>query len=804
MAKSLVVVESPAKAKTINKYLGKQYIVKASIGHVKDLPKDELGVDIENDFAPKYEVMPDKNKVIKELRKDAKSVESIYLASDPDREGEAIAAHLAEELQKNFKGPIHRVLLYEITKKSILETFENPGQINQNKYEAQKARRVLDRLVGYQISPLLWEKVRFGLSAGRVQSVAVRIICEREQKIQAFKPEEYWYIHSLLNPEGRKEIRVKLFKSQGKVLKITDEESATKLVNEAMQADFIVKTVTKKQRLRHPVAPFTTSTLQQEASRKFGFSSSRTMQIAQQLYEGVNEEVGGLITYMRTDSIRISEVALRELLDSIALVYGEAYLPEKPRLYKSNKVSKVQDAHEAIRPTSMKYPPNQTKHVLDHDQQRLYTLIWNRFVSSQMASAVYDQTQVDIESGKLIWRISGSVLVFPGFLDVYSEGKDDTSADEDEEEFLLPPLKEGETLQLKAIQPSQHFTEPPPRYSSATLIKELEEQGIGRPSTFASIMNTIEKRLYVENINKRYFPTPIGTLVNSLLVNSFPDILDVGFTAQFENTLDGVEEGTANWTETIRQFYGKFSQDLKTAHTEMPDVKKQEIPTDLTCHNCNSPMVIKWGKNGEFLACSNYPDCKTTSEFKLNEEGKPEPVSLGETDQKCDKCGNPLMIKKGKFGQFLACSDYPKCKNTKPLEEDEQQQPHQKVEGTCELCGLGLVKRVGRFGPFTSCENYPECKYIQKNRVDTKIICPECSKGNLLERRSRKGKTFYSCSNYPKCKFAMWDKPVNQPCPQCGFTTLGEKQTKREHLLKCPNPECNFTEPLFIQQENSA
>ncbi len=787
MAKSLVIVESPTKAKTINKYLGSDFQVIASVGHVKDLPKDRLGVDIENDFEPEYHVMPSKKTVLKDVRKAAKTAKKIYLATDPDREGEAISMHLAEEIQQYFKGEIHRLLLYEITKNAVMEKIKQAEALNPHKYEAQKARRVLDRLVGYQISPLLWNKVRFGLSAGRVQSVAVRLICEREERIRQFKSVEYWKITAQAINKDQKEFQIKLTQQDHKSITIGDEKTAHAIVEQAQKEKFIVSKITKKKRSRNPVAPFITSTLQQEASRKLGFTSARTMRIAQQLYEGVSEKTGGLITYMRTDSLRTSETALTEVRKMITDTYGKEYCPKKPRTYKVKKSKKVQDAHEAIRPTTMTYPPKKTRAFLDKDQQRLYELIWNRFVASQMESAVFDQTQIEITSGALLWRVSGSVLVFPGFLKIYEEGKDDLGQEDNEQQ--LPALQEGEILTIKTITPTQHFTEPPPRYNQATLIKELEEKGIGRPSTFATIMETITKREYVERIKNRFHPTSIGMLVNQLLVENFPDILDVSFTAQLENFLDDVEEGTADWILAMKKFYKGFKAELETAQTSMRDVKKQEIPTDIECSNCGSMMVIKWGKNGEFLACSNYPECKNTAEFQLNAEGKPEIAKPELSDIQCDKCGNLFMIKTGRYGKFLACSNYPECKNTRPLEEAEITP----VEGKCETCGSGLVRRTGRYGPFVSCINYPECKYIQKKaQVDTGIACPQCEKGTLLEKKSRRGKVFYSCSNYPKCQYALWNPPVKETCPQCSFPILEEKQTKKNHVFRCPQPDCNY------------
>jgi DNA topoisomerase-1 len=573
MATSLVIVESPAKAKTINKYLGKDFRVLATVGHVKDLPKDRLAVNIESDFEPEYDVISSKLKILRDIRKAAKSAQNVYLAPDPDREGEAIAVHLAEEIRPYYKGDIFRLLLFEITKSSVLEKIQQVGTIDFHKYEAQKARRVLDRLVGYQISPLLWKKVRYGLSAGRVQSVAVRLVCQREAEIKKFKSEEYWKITATAINQEKQSFQIKLAQQKGKTVVIRDEKTAIDVVEQSQKETFVVNKVTKKQRLRHPVGPFITSTLQQEASRKLGFSSAQCMRIAQQLYEGVNDEIGGLITYMRTDSLRISSSMLEEVRQMIIETYGKSYCPDKARISKTKPSKKIQDAHEAIRPTSMQYSPKQTRSFLNIDQQGLYELIWNRFVASQMSSAVFDQTQVEITAGKFLWRVTGSVLVFSGFLKLYEEGKDDVQKDEEPNQ-PLPPLREGEVLQVSKITPFQYFTEPPPRYSQATLIRALEEKGIGRPSTFASILETITKREYVKRDKNRFHPTSIGILVDELLVENFPEILDVHFTAHLEDILDAVEAGDENWTEAIRVFYQKFKKDLQEAQVKMRDVKK--------------------------------------------------------------------------------------------------------------------------------------------------------------------------------------------------------------------------------------
>src|SRR3954447_10685033 len=618
MAKALDIVESPAKAKTIGKYLGKQYIVKASLGHVKDLPKKDLAVDIEHDFTPKYEVIEGKKKLITELRDAAKKVDSVYLAADPDREGEAICWHLQEEL-KSKKGDLDspkffRVMFNEITKKSIDKAFEKPAQVNINLVDAQQARRVLDRLVGYKISPLLWDKVRRGLSAGRVQTVALRVIVEREREIRAFLPKEYWTLDADLNAKKPPLLSARLFKINDEAVEIGSQQSSDEVLAALSGADYVVKSVGTREKKRNPVSPFITSTLQQESSRKLRFSVKRTMMLAQRLYEGIEigkEGAVGLITYMRTDSTRISDDAIADVRHYISERYGKPYLPDAPNVYKSKK--DAQDAHEAIRPTSMAFSPEVVEKFLAEDEMKLYRLIWNRFVACQMMPAIFDQTTIDVAAtGKngveYTFRATGSVEKFDGFLKVYKEGKDEVDEDEEEMKHKLPIVEQGEVLRLKGLRPEQHFTEPPPRYNEATLVKRLEADGVGRPSTYASILSTIQEREYVKKDVGRFIPTELGMVVTDLLLESFDDIFDVKYTARMEEELDEIGEGKIDWRAAMGEFYERFDRDLKIAEEHMTDIKRMEKPTDLTCEKCGKPLVIKWGKHGSFMACTGYPD----------------------------------------------------------------------------------------------------------------------------------------------------------------------------------------------------
>lgn len=756
--KSLIIVESPSKAKTINKYLGKQYLVMASVGHVKDLPKSQFGIDVEKGFRPQYTVIKGKTEVLNEIKRAAKVADRIYLAPDPDREGEAIAWHIAEELNGD-SDKVYRVLFNEITEQAIRRGLEHPKKVDQNKVDAQQARRVLDRIVGYKISPLLWEKVRRGLSAGRVQSVAVRLVCEREKEREAFVSEEYWSVTAKLEGHHPPPFEARLIQSQGREAKLSTGDQTQSLINGIKTQPFIVKQIEKKDRLRNPLPPFITSRLQQDASRKLRFSPKRTMMLAQQLYEGI--EIGtegpvGLITYMRTDSTRVGQEALEEVRGFIRGQFGADYLPAQANVYKTKK--DAQDAHEAIRPTSAHRTPERMKTHLTKDHYQLYKLIWDRFVASQMNPAQLEMTRVDIGAGDALFRANGQVVKFPGFTVLYTESREDKHPEpktaetdtakgeesEDDDNRTLPALEVGERLKRLGLDPKQHFTQPPPRYTEALLIKDLEEKGIGRPSTYHTILSTIVDRKYAEKEEGRLKPTDLGRVVNELLVEHFPDVLNVQFTARMETELDEIEEGDKPWAETIREFYEPFTKRLTTAQKEMRDVKREEIPTEIVCEKCGRNMVIKWGRHGRFLACPGYPDCKNTKEF-VEENGRIRVVDkVEESKENCPQCGNPLVVKRGRFGRFLACSTYPKCDFTKAI-------------------GTGV-----------------------------KCPQPHCG-GDLVEKRTRRGKTFYACSHYPKCTYALWNRPIPTPCPECKAPFLVEKFDKRSGpKIVCLNKDCGY------------
>ncbi len=754
MSKSLIIVESPAKARTLKKYLGKDYDVRASVGHIRDLPVSTLGVDVKKDFSPQYVTIKGKSKIISDLKKAAAKADEIFLAPDPDREGEAIAWHIAHILKSADK-PIHRALFHELTPKAIRAAIDNATSINNNKFQAQQARRILDRLVGYQISPLLWEKVRRGLSAGRVQSVAVRMICDRESEINKFISEEYWTIGVKLEGSNPPPFIAKLDRISGRKTRVENEEQASTIVATLKKAEHTVTAVDKKERKRYPSPPFITSTLQQDANRKFRFPAKRTMGLAQKLYEGI--ELGdkgpvGLITYMRTDSTRINNEALAELREFIKKDYGPDFLPAKPVVYKTSKAS--QDAHEAIRPTDVTLTPEKVAPYLEKGLLNLYTLIWKRFIASQMCPAIYDQTTISIKADKYLLKAQGAILRFKGFMTLYVESSDengetnDKPEETDKDSTIIPDVAAGETVKVLTVEPKQNFTQPRPRYTEATLVKALEENGVGRPSTYASIISTILDKEYVMQQQRKFKPTDLGTLVNDLLVAHFPIILDIEFTASMEGNLDKVEEGTSNWINLLQTFYTPFEKTLAAAKQEMKSIKKQGIPTGITCKLCDGKLFIKWGKTGEFLACENYPTCKHTQNFKKDENDtiipieKEEPVDSGE---KCEKCGKPMVFKQGRYGQFLACS------------------------------------------------GYPECKYIKAQTTGVK--CPEenCT-GELVQKVSKKGKVFFSCNRFPECKFATWDKPVPQKCPRCDKPFLLEKKTKKETVLKCIDNDCGYSE----------
>jgi DNA topoisomerase-1 len=803
MENSLVIVESPAKAKTIGKYLGKQFVVKASLGHVKDLPKKNLSVDVDNDFKPVYEVIEGKKKLMGELRTAAKGVDNIYLAADPDREGEAICYHLQEELQTKAKdGPkFFRVMFNEITKNAIQKAFEKPLSVNLHLVDAQQARRILDRLVGYKISPLLWDKVRRGLSAGRVQTVALRLIVDREREIRAFQKREYWTIDVNLAAKKPPQLSAHLAKKDGENVEIANEAGAKSIVDTLDSAPYVVKSVVNKEKRRNPVPPFITSTLQQEAARKLRFSVKRTMMLAQRLYEGVElgaeEGSVGLISYMRTDSVRVSNEAVDEVRAMIEERYGADYRPEKPNFYKGKK--DAQDAHEAVRPTSSLRSPESLAAFLDEDLLKLYRLIWMRFVASQMTPAVFDQTTIDVEAtGKdkavYLFRATGSVEKFKGFLTVYEEGKDAKDEEDAELKLKMPAVEPGETLKFKSIDPEQHFTEPPPRFTEATLVKELESDGVGRPSTYASILSTIQEREYVRKEGGKFAPTELGEVVTDLLLESFSDLFDVNYTARLEAELDEIEEGKIDWRVAMSEFYERFTKDLDHAALHMTDIKRMEEPIGEDCDKCGKPLVIKWGKNGKFIACTGYPECKNTRELPAAESGE---VSEQDEAEMCDNCGRPMVLKKGRFGQFLACSGYPDCKTTKQLGA-AQQQKDVPLEEKCPNCGNHLIKKFGRYGEFVACSNYPTCKFVKQKTIGVK--CPNCSEGEVVERRSKRGKTFYGCNRYPDCDFVAWGKPIAEKCPQCGGSYMIEKYLKAGAFAQCPNDECKFKKPLEVVQ----
>jgi DNA topoisomerase-1 len=933
MAKALVIVESPAKAKTINKYLGKNFIVKASLGHIKDLPKRDLAVDVENGFKPKYEVIEGKKKLIQELKDAAKKVDAIYLAADPDREGEAICWHLQEELKskktvEEGAPKIYRVMFNEITKKSIEKAFETPAMVNVNLVDAQQARRVLDRLVGYKISPLLWDKVRRGLSAGRVQTVAVRVVVEREREVRAFVRQEYWTLDADLAAKKNPYFDGRLWRKGEATAEIANQAEADALIADLEGTKFVVRSVGTKEKKRNPVAPFITSTLQQDASRKLRFSVKRTMMLAQQLYEGMDigpEGSVGLITYMRTDSTRVSDDSVIELREFVGTKYGPEYLPEKPNVYKSKKGA--QDAHEAIRPTSAMRTPEDMAAFLAEDQLKLYRLIWMRFIASQMNPALVDQTTIDtVASGKsgveYTFRATGSVMKFDGFLKVYEEGKDQKDEEDEELKHKLPAVTEGEELRLRGLNPEQHFTEPPPRYTEATLVKKLEADGIGRPSTYASILSTIQEREYVTKEGGKFKPTELGMVVTDLLLENFNDIFDVRYTARMEQELDEIEEGTLDWRDAMGEFYERFTKDLENAQTNMTNIKRLEKPTDLNCEKCGKPLVVKWGQHGSFLACTGYPDFSPRStegdlgnlekeialrrertrkdietrrgkmraryeadleklakriaegglkdseaverrrkinvrhidgleklqsriaERGINDRGgiegrlatilarypqmkefyeidlqdAPEGVALSwrrkenlctytrelavdlpdidgadlaeqGDEEYCQNCGRTMVLKKGRFGTFFACTGYPDCKTTKQI-GGAQKKSDVILDEKCPQCGNNMVQKFGRFGEFTACSNYPGCKYVKQKTIGVK--CPQCSEGEVVERRSKRGKTFFGCNRFPDCDFVAWAKPVAETCPECGNPYLTEKYLKSGTFLECPATGCKY------------
>lgn len=762
MGKSLVIVESPAKAKTIEKYLGKNFDVTASVGHVVDLPVKELGVDVENNFKPVYKILRGKEKIISRIKSMAEKADKIYLAPDPDREGEAIAWHIAKLIRRRNvpEEKIFRATFNEITKESVQKAIEEAGKLNENLFEAQQARRILDRLVGYLVSPLLWENVQKGLSAGRVQSVALRMICEREREIKDFVPQEYWSIDLDVRADSPPPFQMRLADIDGKKAEIKTGDDANAIVEAAKNERFVITKVTKRQTKRSPTPPFITSTMQQESIKKLRMSSRQTMQVAQKLYEGL--EIGksgstGLITYMRTDSIRVSAQALTAVRDHIAEKYGEEYLPKTARTYRSKKGA--QDAHEAIRPTNMKFTPAYLKKYLDDRQFKLYKLIWDKFVASQMAPAVLNLTRIEcLIKDKYNFIATGSIVKFSGFQAVYMETPDEVSDEKEKDEKsdrddkdkpkakkdsekILPDVKKGDVLSVDKIDPNQHFTQPPPQFTESSLVKELEHLGIGRPSTYATIVSVIQDKEYVLKEKGRFEPTELGFVINDLLVESFPDIFNVHFTAQMEEKLDKVEEGKVKWETLLKTFYKPFSKQLEKARSSMRNVRKETVETEIICEKCGRKMVIKWGRNGRFLACPGFPGCRNTKSLDGSNNSSPNQARGFETDDVCEKCGKNMVIRHGRKGRFLACPGYPQCTNSRPL-----------------TAGINC--------PMEDCD------------------------GKIVEKKTRKGKSFYACDNYPKCKYATWEPPIPKKCPECGHAYMILKRSGANEILKCPNSEC--------------
>jgi len=895
MARSLVIVESPAKAKTINKYLGRDFTVKASIGHVMDLPKKTIGIRLPDEpgkkkkgrgkkgkepeksnkkpitlddakiFEPTLQIITGKGKVINDLRKSASTATAVYLAGDPDREGEAISAHLAMVLSKptkyeeeaasngnkaaaeakakeeaeakeakDSKGAkgkskkaakdrdeisippidpkkIFRVTFNEITPKAIRAAFDKPRQVDSNLVDAQQARRVLDRIVGYKISPLLWDKVRRGLSAGRVQTVALRLIVEREQLIRAFVPQEYWSIHAMLDAGEPPIFEAKLSKYKGEDIEVSNQEAADKIVAAVSKAKWQVTSVAQKEKRRNPPPPFTTSKLQQAAYNRLRYTAKRTMGVAQRLYEGVElgeEGSVALITYMRTDSVHVSADALQQVRELIPERFGSNYLPEKPNYYKSKK--DAQEAHEAVRPTDVSRTPEDVRKYLPEDQFKLYQLIWQRFVASQMLPAIFDQTSIDISAGDYTFRASGSVQKFDGYLRVYQmpvagADREDDEKDDEGEGKALPRVTEGQTLKLDQIRPDQHFTEPPPRYTEATLVKELEEKGIGRPSTYASIISTIVEREYVRKDQGRFTPTMLGERVSVLLVKSFDDVFDVTFTARLEEELDEIEEGKLPLRDAVREFWEKFIVDLAKAGDEMVSYKAG-IPTGKKCEKCGEGELLeRISRHGFFLGCSHYPDCDFIQDMapELSDDAE------GKTEY-CENCGKEMALKRGRFGAFLACTGYPDCKTTRRLVEGTRiaHEPDEPLEEKCKECGNHLIKKSGRFGQFIGCSGYPKCKYTRP--ITLGIKCPKCNEGEFVRRGSAgKGgrgrpRVFYGCSRYPDCDFTTPHMPLNEPCPKCGAPFIVEKKTKIGQVRSCLKEGCDWesvvADPMPAQQ----
>ncbi len=759
----LVIVESPAKAKTIGKYLGSGYRVKASVGHIRDLPERELGVDIDNGFEPTYVTIRGKGRVIMELRREAENADDVLLATDPDREGEAIAYHVAEQLgyDPDAKGPgrFRRVLFHEITKDAIREALDQPGRIDMRKVEAQQARRILDRLVGYQVSPLLWKPIRPGLSAGRVQTVALRLITEREAEIRAFTAEEYWSITAHLDKEGHA-FEAKLHQIDGKAFKLENEAAAQQVLDDVTGLPFAITEIKRRERVKNPPAPFTTSTLQQEAAKRLGFPAAKTMRVAQQLYEGVElgaEGSVGLITYMRTDSTRVAAVAAGNARDFVRAGMGERYLPAAPRLWGGKQQKGAQEAHEAIRPTEAARAPDRVRGLLDRDQHRLYELIWLRFVAGQMSPAVYDTTTVDFDlqaarGTRYLFRSTGSILKFDGFTRLYQEAREEGDHRTLDDLSPLPDLVEDDRINVRRIEPAQHFTQPPPRFTEASLVKELEKLGIGRPSTYAQIISTITDREYVDVQQKRFHPTPLGETVATVLVKVFPDLFNVDFTSEMEAELDRIEDGELEWRGVLRDFYGPFKRQLEHGESRGEDIIRETVSAHVgDCPKCARPMAVRWNRYGRFLGCTGYPECRHTQ--SIDERERAEPSKIGEP---------------------------------------------------CPECGSDLIEREGRYGPFIACSNYPECKFTRPKTIPG-VKCPQCGEGDIGEKRTRKGKPFWGCTRYPDCDWSTWDPPIALPCPACAAPFLVRKSTKsRGDFVKCPSCRAEFPQGTAGELEPAA
>jgi DNA topoisomerase-1 len=733
MAKGLVIVESPAKAKTVNRYLGPEFLVSASMGHVRDLPKSKLGVDVEHNFEAEYKIIPERADLVSKLKKMAKDAESVYLGADPDREGEAICWHLSV-LLKDVNESIYRVMLHEITEKGIKKAFQHVGELDLDKIKAQQTRRILDRLVGYRISPLLWKKIGRGLSAGRVQSIALRLICEREKEIKDFVPEEFWTISAQLEADNPPSFQANLVKIDTKKAKIKDGPGAEAIAAEIKTLPFLLRDIALREKKKVPPPPYITSTLQQDSFRLLRFPVKKTMSVAQKLYEGL--EIGekglvGLITYMRTDSVRVSDDALRLSREYIASKYAEEYLPSKDRIYKNKK--KAQDAHEAIRPTSFDCDPERVKPYLTNDQLKLYTMVWNRFLASRMSPAVIDETEFDIRAGKYQFKAKGEVVKFDGYLVLYPKPK--------KEENILPRAQTGEELKLLDLETKQNFTQPPPRYTEGSLVKELEARGIGRPSTYAPIIATIQGRDYVIKEKGKFIPTELGLFLSDYLVTNFPDLMEFKFTARLEDQLDRIGEGELDMLDYLKSYNALLEKDLDVAMKAEGIKTKGGIPLEDSCPECGKQLVIKEGRFGRFKACSGYPDCQ----YKQS------------------------MIRK----------------EAKPLDED------------CPECGSKLVMRHGRYGTFVACSNYPKCKYVKKDTKDTGIACPEDCGGTLVRKKTKRGKIFYGCSRFPKCKYATWDEPVAQPCPECERPfVLRKNLIKGKPYVYCSDENCSFKQTV--------